>query len=211
MNANIFVAQIDRGFTMDKNRQEVVNVILAQLLQERGIVSAPERIINLGTKIGRRMPDVLVNYSGLRMAIEGEYGHRKKAKELAMNSARRRVTDGIAHIGVALVYDPELRDTDFNKLKNCLEKSKMEMAIVTEAGETNFVQGDVNYLKMTLQNAFEQLVAEDVVEEAVALLDGGIEKFASVIMTNASSINRIAECLGIRELEIEDKNGDNAS
>jgi len=58
-------------------RQEVLNVLLAQLLQERGLVSAPEQIQRSQGR-GRRMPDVLVDFQGLRLAIEGEFATRAR-------------------------------------------------------------------------------------------------------------------------------------
>ena len=48
------------------SRQEVLNVILAQLLQERGLVAAPEEILKTPTK-ERRLPDVLIDFQGLRL------------------------------------------------------------------------------------------------------------------------------------------------
>ncbi len=44
-------------------RQEVFNVLLAQLLQERVVVSAPEKIVHVKGQ-GRKMPDVIVNFCG---------------------------------------------------------------------------------------------------------------------------------------------------
>jgi len=55
------------------SRQEVLNVILAQLLQERGLVAAPEEILRQPTK-ERRLPDVIIDFQGLRLAIEAEFG-----------------------------------------------------------------------------------------------------------------------------------------
>ena len=45
-------------------RQEVFNVLLAQLLQERGVISAPESIVRSGPEQARRMPDVIVSFHG---------------------------------------------------------------------------------------------------------------------------------------------------
>ncbi len=82
-------------------------MLLAQVLQARGVVSAPEQILRVKGQ-GRRMPDVIVNFNGLRAAIEGEIGYRPNAGRLALQSARQRVEHGIAHIGVAVVYPASL-------------------------------------------------------------------------------------------------------
>lgn len=49
----------------DGFREEVLNGILAQLLNERGVVSIPEQSPRWPLE-GRRMPDVLVVFQGLR-------------------------------------------------------------------------------------------------------------------------------------------------
>ena len=117
-----------------KFRQEVLNVLLAQLLQERGVVSAPETIIKRHKSLERRMPDVIVTYRGLRTVIEGEVGITKASKQKALESATRRVEENVAHIAVAVTYDKRLAETDFKRVKSVLSKSELEIAIVTESG-----------------------------------------------------------------------------
>lgn len=48
------------------SKQEVINVVLAQLLTERGLMASPEAILRGATV------DVLVSFRGLQLAIEGE-------------------------------------------------------------------------------------------------------------------------------------------
>lgn len=181
-------------------RQEVFNVLLAQLLQERGAVSTPENIIRAPLAGKRKMPDVLVHYNGLRTAIEGEVGDRPDAQLRALGSARTRVEDAIAHIGVAVVYPAALRDVEFPRLKDELAGCILDIAVVTESESTGFVPGNVDYLEQALRNAFNALVKEDVVAKAVAALDAGIEHFALAVATKPGIVGRIAEALGIREL-----------
>jgi MoaA/NifB/PqqE/SkfB family radical SAM enzyme len=189
-----------------KYRQEVLNVLLAQLLQERGVISVPEGIIQLMSFENRRIPDVLVTFRGLRTAIEGEFGYQKKSKERALRAARRRVEEGISHIGVAVLYPEILAQVDeFASLKNNLSKSELQIAIVTESGDTGFVSANIDYLVSALSHAFEQLVEEDIVARAVAKLDCGIERFARVMVAKKGDIGRVAECLGIRELSHDEK------
>jgi hypothetical protein len=181
-------------------RQEVLNVLLAQLLQERGVVTAPESIIKTGPEQQRSMPDVLIDFKGLRLAIEGEVGDQPDAEYKALESARNRVVTGIAHIGIGVVYPAELRKVEFKKRKAALEASQLRIAVVTESGATGYVNGDVDYLKEALSSAFDQLVKEDVVAHAVAVLDAGVGTFANRIVTSDGIMSRMAEVLGIREL-----------
>ncbi|MCK4334402.1 hypothetical protein KAX06_06430 [candidate division WOR-3 bacterium] len=198
------------GIVLSKDmayRQEVFNVLLAQLLQERGVISTPEDIIKVGIEKARRMPDVIVDFRGLRTVIEGEVSDQPNAETKAFDSAKKRVVEGIAHIGVAVVYPAELREVEFDRLKLTLEKSKLRIAIFTESEEGGFVEADVDYLKDALRLAFENLVKEDIVSKAVAVLNLGVENFAKNIVAKKGIVGRIAKVLGIRELPAEkDKN-----
>ncbi len=180
-------------------RQEVFNVLLAQLLQERGVVSAPEKIVHVEGQ-GRKMPDVIVHFNGLRTAIEGEIGYRANAAELALQSARKRVEQGIAHIGIAVVYPERLRELDFTMLPAELAQCKLEIAVVSESETTGFVTGNVDYLQSALRRTFDHLVQEDVVAQAVAAIEAAVDGFAGAIAAKQGNIRRIAKNLGIREL-----------
>jgi len=183
-----------------KYRQEVLNVLLAQLLQERGVIAAPESIIS--NNVGRKIPDVIVNFMGLRTVIEGEVNDQPKAKEKAVSSARKRVEDGIAHIGVAVIYPSEIRNIEFSSLKNKLADSHLQFAIVSESEETGFVTGNVDYLKRALPYVFEHLAQEDIVKKAVNVLEDGINKYAHLLITSIGNVERVAKVLGIHKLDV---------
>src|SRR5665647_2456959 len=89
------------------SREEVLNVILAQLLSERGLISLPETVLRRAE--GTRLPDVRVVFRGLRTSIEGKYSDVPNAKSIVLGQARERVEEGIAHIGIAVLYPPGLR------------------------------------------------------------------------------------------------------
>jgi len=184
----------------DGSRQEVLNVVLARLLQEQGLVTAPEYIFDATLERGRKMVDVIVYYNGLRTAIEGEVADQPDANVRALQSARARVEEGVAHIGVAVVYPASLRSAPFEQLPAEMTQSSLLMALVTEAEETGFASGDVSHLKGALQAAFERLIKEDTVAKAVALLSGGVERFALVCMTKPGILGRAIRRLGIRSL-----------
>ncbi len=198
---------------MAEYRQEVLNVLLAQLLQERGVISAAENIIYSGADHNRRMPDItIVNFQGLRTVIEAEVGGPANAQAKALDSARRRVEEGIAHIGIAIVYPSTLRTMasleSAPHLKDDLAKAELQIAIVTESGVKGFVTGNVDYLTSALHNTFEQLIQEDIVTKAVAELDEGINKFAQALLAKPGIVGRVAETMGIRELPKRAKSAD---
>jgi hypothetical protein len=186
-------------------RQEVLNVLLAQLLQERGIVSAPEDVLKTSPRDTRKMPDVMVDFFGLRTAIEGEVDDQADAAPKALASAQKRVEQGIVHIAVAVVYPASVRKHPFARLKEELAKAELKIAVVTESGAKGFDQGNVDRLGEFLRRAFGELVQEDVVAQAVEELKQGIEKFVAVTERDTGTIARLAEVLGIQELPIREK------
>ena len=56
-------------------------------------------------------------------------------------------------------------------------------------------------LEQSLRQTFDQLIQEDVVAKAVAILDGGIERFAQVLVSSKGDLGRVAELLGIRAID----------
>ncbi|MBM3334705.1 hypothetical protein FJY63_08595, partial [Candidatus Sumerlaeota bacterium] len=192
-------------------RQEVFNVLLAQLLQERGVVTAPESIIKSGPEQARRIPDVIVSYYGLRTVIEGEVADQAAAQTRALEAASRRVSQGIAHIAIAVVYPEHLRHVVFPKLKPALAEVELQIAVATEAGETEYTAGNADYLESTLRRAFEQLLKEDVVTRAAALIRAGIEQFSDYVAPKRGISSRMYKSLGMRELRPEDGTSEAAS
>jgi hypothetical protein len=179
-------------------RQEVFNVLLAQLLRERGVISAPEDVISSAE--GRRMPDVLVDFAGLRTAVEGEVDDQPNAGEKAIGSAHGRVEQGIAQIGLAIIYPSNLRRESFTDLKEELAGSDLQVAVVTEAGPTGFATSNVDGLADILRRTLDQLVQENTVAQAVAALEAGIESFATAACRVPAIVPRMAEALGNGEL-----------
>lgn len=197
-------------------RQEVLNVLIAQLLQERGIVAVPESIIPDVSGRSRDMPDVLVDFEGLRLAIEGEFA-APRAMAKARSSALSRVTEGIAHVGVALIYPADLKSlpTDISILRNRLAKAELRFAIVTEveadqlmlpyeeatAGEpVPFDVGTVESLAAAMRRCYEYLVKDTVLQRAAEMLDSGIEIFVRSLSRQPATTDRFMTALGISAL-----------
>ena len=198
-------------------RQEVLNVLMAQLLQERGIVAAPEQILK--DPFGRRrMPDVLVDYQGLRLIIEGEFDSRT-ARDKASQSALNRVEEGIAHIAMALVYPAVLKSApaSVDQLKTSLSQASLDYAVVTETEAAQaqlplpdlpgkeeavilFEKGNLDGLEGALRRAYERLVEDRVLERAIDILNNGVGVFSSSIKSQAGVTPRFASVLGVREL-----------
>lgn len=174
------------------HRQEVLNVALADLLIRREVVAGPENII---TQAGvRQMPDVIVQYQGLRLAIEGEI-EGPDAREKAQRSATRRVESGIAHMGMGVIYPRPLRDADFAQLREEMEAARFEIVVISEAGVSDYESGDIDYLENLLRRVFERLLREDVVAEAVAMIDVAVNDFAKMAIGSSGVSGRILKAL----------------
>lgn len=180
-------------------REEVLNVLLALLLSERGIVSAPEQSLRQALHRRRHLPDVLVVFQGLRTAIEGKVDDVPSAAEIVLQSARHRVEKGIAHIGLALLYPASLRQVPFDQLADAIAQAPLRIAVLSEAGESGWAGGDLNYLAGLLRRTFDQLVQEDVVARAAEVLSSGISEFARSAFASPATRQRAARILGIGE------------
>ena len=205
-----------RQRTRTSNRQEILNVLVAQLLQERGLVAAPEQIISRLDLPTRRIPDVLVDFQGLRLAIESEY-QGGPAEDKASKAALRRVEDGIAHMGMALIYPSSLRTAlgDTETLRQLLTNEVLRFAIITESEASTqlalpfgtakghavpFVNGNLDELAGALRRSYDQLIKDDILNRAVTLLERGIESFTFSLVPQPAATTRFMTALGIKEL-----------
>jgi hypothetical protein len=183
-------------------RQEVLNVVLAQLLQRRGLVVTPEAILKAASEGPRQrhIPDVMVDFQGLRLVIEGDFDAGSAESDVA-EQTRERVETGIAHLGVAVLYPRALRSAAFSKLEAEMEEARLRFAVVTEAPEApSFAEGRVEDLSESLRRAYEQLAKDQVLDRAVNMLKAGIERFTTALSGQPAVTDRFAHTLGIRQM-----------
>src|SRR5262245_14226028 len=91
-------------------REEVLNVELAKLLENRGLLSVPETIRAATAGRNHRLPDITIaDLWGLRTTLEGKFDGGAQARNQVLQQARERVEEGISSIGVAVAYPPDLR------------------------------------------------------------------------------------------------------
>lgn len=159
-------------------REEVVNVKLAELLEQRDIVSLPERVVSDVVE-GRRRPDVMTaHFWGVRTVIEGRIGRTGAVKSSLAEDSRKRIEEGIAPLTVAVAYPDGIHTAaTLDELEGDLEAAEVEINVFTEAGGQGWRPGDVDDLANLLRRAYEELVEENVVESSVDALDGAIDEF----------------------------------
>lgn len=187
-------------------REEVLNVKLAELLSSDGIVSVPETIIKRGA--GKRLPDVIVgDYIGMRVVIEGRVDGTG-VRESLDKDCKKRLEEGIASLTVGVVYPSDLRNAGFSKLEEEMRQAKLDVKVYTEAGSIGWVGSDFSGLSATLRTAYENLVKEDVVNEAVRELGAAIEDASSDLSGSRGTGERLREMLVVPSVEEDDEDVD---
>ena len=190
-------------------REEVVNVALAELLEQRGMLSVPETIRKSIARKTRDLPDIIVaDLLGIRMVIEGRFNSGRAAQASLLKDARERVEFGISPVCLAVLYPPELRSADsLPKLRRNLEKSPLVLRVISENNEGEWAEGTVDDIVEALRRSYELLVSEDVVVAAVGEIASGIETASNLFNRTASLTDRFRKALGIPR-DTEAANGD---
>ncbi|MBU0508557.1 hypothetical protein KKH27_06970 [bacterium] len=190
---------------MERHREEVVNVYLAMCLRELGISAAGEQIEVVAGK--HAMPDVLLDFKGLRCMIEGKYADVPDAQTVVLAQAVERVEAGIAHMALAVVYPPELRETRQDELAEKLSAVQMKFGLCTIARyvEIEWHHGGVRNVLDLIRRGHAELLEDDVVARSVAALKAGMEGLVSIFFGHPAAVDKIAAHIGITEPETAKK------
>lgn len=189
-----------------RRREEVLNVLLAQCICDTGLTADPENILKVEGK--RKMPDVLVYLQGLRCSIDGKYADHANYSDELEGQVAKRLADGLAHIGVGVVYPKKLRSLeDFSKLKKALREEELQFFIGSETDKPNWQTGNLNHLLEQLRSAQASLATDDVVSRGVELLQAGMDGLISELMVNPAACENLTHLMGVYE---ESKENDDA-
>jgi hypothetical protein len=188
--------------TPDGFREEVLNVELAELLHQYGLVAAPERIRRAGGL--RRAPDVVVSFYGLRLVIEGKVDEGPQAARQVTEDARGRLEGGLAHVALAVLYPPGLREVPFEGLAEALGRADLKVRVLSEAGEGDWITvPGVGALADHLRRVHEGLTGEDVVAQAAAEVAAAVDAFEATLGSNPGLADRIAGVVEVGEPDAE--------
>lgn len=182
-------------------REEVINVVLADLLSERGLLSVPESIRRSVTGRGRRLPDVTIaDLWGVRTVIEGRIGDDQAVRDALLRTASGRVEEGISPICLAVMYPPALRKiTSLAGLRRALERTPVLVRVISEGSDGDWAETTVDGLTDLLRRSYELLVGEDVVATAVEDLGQAIDAASESIAAARATPVRLRTLLGIPE------------
>lgn len=176
-----------------RNREEAVNTQLAMLLARMG-VTADAETIHLH---GRHRPDVLLQLRGLRVAIEGKFEDQPSAERIVLADARKRVAAGIAHMAAAAIYPRSVRATPTAGLLDRLATATLRYRIISEAAESDWIEGTPAALMDSLRRAQESLTRDDIVAETAKALSMRLETVAGLWIGQVGACERLSKLLGM--------------
>src|ERR1700682_2019787 len=181
-----------------RRREEVLNVLLAQCICDTGLTADPENILKAHGS--RHMPDVLVYLQGLRCSIDGKYDDNPNCREELEDQVSKRLSNGLAHIGVGVVYPTALRSlNDFGKLKSTLQKEILKFFIGAETDKPTWQTGNLNHLLEQLRSTQATLATDDVVSWGVEQLQAGMHGLISVLVRNPAACENLTALMGVYE------------
>lgn len=189
-------------------REEALNVLLAELLAERGLKALGEVVLKKG------YPDVLLDVNGVRIVIEAKKTGRRE--ELRRN-CEGRLDNGMCDICVMVEYaalnvtsiSPTMSD-----LKEALLKGKYNVGFMTyldriglEKWLTGFkprVKSDF-YVNIDFQefvtyfmSVYEYTVKEDIVTPVVERLRCVLNDFSRAVLSYGLDVDKLKEVLELK-------------
>lgn len=181
-------------------REEVLNVLLAELLEERGLLSVPESLRQRWGR-GRRLPDItLADLWGVRIIVEGRILENEEDRQTLLRDASNRVEEGLCPICLAVLYPATLRaGTTLPDLRRRLEHASLEVRVISEGHKGAWNTSTVDGLVEIVRRGYELLVAEDVVTGTVADLQAAIDVAAETFVAGRGRAESLADLLGIPE------------
>jgi hypothetical protein len=192
-------------------REEVLNVALAELLEQRGMLSVPETIRKSIARKTRDLPDILVgDLLGIRIVIEGRFDSGKSSRDSLLKDSKERVENGISPVCLAVLYPPELRSAEsLPKLRRNIERATLGIRVISENSDGDWSEGTVDDIADTLRRSYELLVSEDVVVSSVAEIEDAIDFASDIFVYAPASTARFRKALGIpAETDGEDEDED---
>jgi hypothetical protein len=144
---------------------------------------------------------VIVTYHGLRVVIEGKIDRGRGARVAVDKQAHDRVSDGIAHVGIAVLYPSGAGTTAFSELPAFLSAAPLEIRVHTESGPSEWVETDLNGLGEQLNRAYTMLVKDDVVDAALGVLRESIAIAATTFQATPAIPERLSSILDVQKAQ----------
>ena len=185
------------------NREEALNVILAQMLSGRGLKARPERRSRQGA------PDVRVSLRRFLIVLECKWEGSKSILETQLQERRAAFPEALAMLGVLypdrLRYaeDPQAALEDADDLQWWQSKlpSLLDMAKVSPTEPRRLTSGSVDDLADYLRILPLDLQGVDQVEAAAGSVEYALEQAAYQLSKHERIASRIADIIAETDQE----------
>ena len=194
-------------------REENLNVVLAELLTERGLKALGEVVLR--KRGGRPEPDVLIELNGVRIVIEGK---KPGMSDALVEQCKDRLDSNVCDLCVMVEYaDIKLRKLvpDQLDVKDALLRGKFNigfMSYVDRAGldrwtgvapkPERYVDVGFDELLTYLMSAYSRVVREDIIGPVIKRMNEVLDEFAIKVSTTIN-VERLREVLELKGAEGE--------
>lgn len=194
-------------------REENFNVVLAELLTERGLKALGEVVLR--RRGGRPEPDVLIELNGVRIVIEGK---KLGMWDVLVEQCKDRLDNNVCDLCVMVEYaDIKLRKLvpDQLDVKDALLRGRFNvgfMSYVDRAGLDKWIEVapkpekyvDVGFdeLLTYLMSAYSRVVREDIIGPVIKRMNQVLDEFAIKVSTTIN-VERLREVLELKGQEGE--------
>lgn len=194
-------------------REENLNVILAELLTEKGLKALGEVILRM--KGGKPEPDVLIELNGVRIVIEGK---KPGMWDALVEQCEKRLDDNVCDLCVMVEYaDVKMRKLvpDQLDVKDALLRGRFNvgfLSYVDRAGlerwtgialkPEKYVDVGFDELLTHLMSVYGRVVKEDIIGPVIKRMNEVLDEFAKKVSTSVN-VERLKEVLELKETEGE--------
>ncbi len=199
---------------IDEQREESFNVMLSELLAEKGLKALGEVILRRKGK--RHEPDVLIELNGVRIVIEGK---KVGAWNILLKNCENRLDNNVCDLCMMVEYV----DLPSGKLipsqtdvKESLLTGRFNIGFISfidRAGLDKWtnrrsvpdVYEEVGFEEILtyLMAAYSRVVTEDIIKPVVQKMEGTLDEFAHALLST-TNVDRLNEVLELRKKEAED-------
>ncbi len=194
-------------------REENLNVVLAELLAERGLKALGEVVLR--KRGGRPEPDVLIDLNGVRIVIEGK---KPGMWDALVEQCKERLDNNVCDLCVMVEYsNVKLRKLvpDQLDVRDALLRGRFNVGFISYVDRAGldkwtgvapkpekYVNVGFDELLTYLMSAYSRVVREDIIGPVIKRMNEVLDEFAVKVST-AINVERLREVLELKEEEGE--------
>ncbi|MEM3731386.1 MAG: hypothetical protein QW667_05175 [Candidatus Bathyarchaeia archaeon] len=194
-------------------REENFNVVLAELLTERGLKALGEVVLR--KKGGRPEPDVLIELNGVRIVIEGK---KLGMWDTLVEQCKDRLDNNVCDLCVMVEYaDIKLRKLvpDQLDVKDALLRGRFNVGFMSYIDRAcldkwtgiapkpeKYVDVGFDELLTYLMSAYSRVVKEDIIGPVIKRMNQVLDEFA-IKVSSTINVERLREVLELKGQEGE--------